>query len=101
MAYSPHIRGGGLIYPLFVDRLGHSLQFCQLEFHKEAKFDGFMAHSRVFREGVDDIYLVLDLFFFTFFAVLPHRIWFMSHSRVFRGRGVVFWTFLMVLSPRI
>ncbi len=88
MAYSPHIRGGGLIYPLFVDRLGHSLQFCQLEFHKEAKFDGFMAHSRVFREGVDDIYLVLDLFFLHF-SRFCHIEFGSCHIPVFLGGGVL------------
>ena len=38
------------ISQLFVDRFGHSLQFCH---NKKAIDDGFMADSRVFREGVD------------------------------------------------
>ena len=33
------------------DRFGRSLQFCSLEFDNEAIYDGFMAHSRVFRGG--------------------------------------------------
>ena len=51
-----------LIYPLFVNRFGCSFRFCQLEFYQEVKFDVFMAHSRVFREGDDKISFVLDIF---------------------------------------
>ncbi len=32
----------------FVDRIGRSLRFCQIEFDKEVISDNFMAHSRVF-----------------------------------------------------
>ena len=37
------------ISPLFVVRFGRSLRFNHLKFDKEAIFDGFMAHCRVFR----------------------------------------------------
>ena len=40
------------ISALFVIRLGRFLRFCHIEFDKEAISDVFVAHSRVFREGV-------------------------------------------------
>ena len=36
---------------LFVDKFGHSIRFCQIEFYKEAIYEGLMAHSCVFRGG--------------------------------------------------
>ncbi len=39
--------------PLFVNRFGCSLQFCHLEFDKEAITDGLKSHSDVFREEGD------------------------------------------------
>ena len=33
------------IYPLLVDRFGRSLQFCNLEFDKEAISDGYMSEN--------------------------------------------------------
>ncbi len=35
-----------------MDRFERSLRFFYLKFDKEAIFDGFMAHSRIFRGGV-------------------------------------------------
>ena len=42
---------GLVISTLFVERFRRSLWVCYLEFVKEAISDGFMAHSRIFREG--------------------------------------------------
>ena len=47
--HTPMFLGKNVISPLFVDRFGRSLQYCYLEFDKEAIFDDFMAHSRNFK----------------------------------------------------